>query len=139
LGWSNWEPTGAPLSLEEKPQSPRSNLAVPGLYFYDERAVDLARRLKSSARGELEITDLNKMYLERGELFVEQLGRGSVWLDGGTPGDLYDASQFVRVMEQRTGLKIACPEEVAYRMGYVSRVQLRRRSGRCRNALIANT
>jgi glucose-1-phosphate thymidylyltransferase len=113
-----------PLSIEEKPHSPRSNLAVPGLYFYDARAMDYAAKLRPSARGELEITDLNRAYLERGELFVELLGRGSVWLDGGTPADLYDASQFVRVMEERTGLKIACPEEVAYRMGFVSRDQL---------------
>jgi glucose-1-phosphate thymidylyltransferase len=112
------------LSLEEKPRSPRGNLAVPGLYFYDERAVAFARQLKPSARGEFEITDLNRMYLERGELSVEPLGRGSAWLDGGTPEDLYEAGQFVRVMEQRTGLKIACPEEVAYRMGLISAVQL---------------
>jgi len=113
-----------PVSIEEKPQHPRSNLAIPGLYFYDERAIDFARQLKPSSRGELEITDLNRMYLERGELFVEELGRGSAWLDGGTPDDLYEASQFVRVMEQRTGLKIACPEEVAFRMGFVSGAQL---------------
>jgi glucose-1-phosphate thymidylyltransferase len=112
------------ISIEEKPHSPRSNLAVPGLYFYDERAMAYARELKPSARGELEITDLNRAYLERGELFVEELGRGCVWLDGGTPADLFGASQFVRVMEERTGLKIACPEEVAYRMGFISRAEL---------------
>ena len=115
-----------PVSIEEKPKVPRSNLAVPGLYFYDFKAFDFARMLKPSARGELEITDLNKIYLDRGELFVELLGRGSAWLDGGNPQDLYDASQFVRVMEQRTGLKIACPEEVAYRMNFITRVDLER-------------
>jgi glucose-1-phosphate thymidylyltransferase len=112
------------LSLEEKPAQPRSNLAVPGLYFYDENAVPFARRLHPSARGELEITDLNKIYLERQELFVEPLGRGSTWLDGGTPDALFEAAQFVKVIEDRTGFKIACPEEVAYRLGYISRQQL---------------
>ncbi len=110
---------GRPISLEEKPAQPRSNLAATGLYFFDERALDFARALKPSARGELEITDLNRIYLERGELYVEQLGRGSAWLDGGTPDQLYGATQFVRVLEERTGLKIGCPEEVAFRMGFI--------------------
>ena len=113
-----------PLTIEEKPGKPRSNLAIPGLYFYDERAIGFARRLKPSARGELEITDLNKIYLENGELHVEQLGRGSAWLDGGTPAALFEASQFVKVVEDRTGFKIACPEEVAYAIGNISREQL---------------
>jgi glucose-1-phosphate thymidylyltransferase len=106
--------------IEEKPKAPRSNLAIPGLYFYDDRALRFARTLKPSLRGELEITDLNQIYLETGELFVEELGRGSAWLDGGSPEDLYEAGQFVRVMEERTGLKVACPEEVAYRLGFIN-------------------
>jgi glucose-1-phosphate thymidylyltransferase len=120
---------GRPASIEEKPKAPRSRLAVPGFYFYDERALDLVRTLKPSARGELEITDLNRLYLEAGELHVELLGRGSAWLDGGTPDDLYKASQFVRVIEERTGLKIACPEEVAYRRGFISLADLERLAG----------
>jgi glucose-1-phosphate thymidylyltransferase len=113
-----------PVAIEEKPRNPSSNLAVPGLYFYDRRALGFARRLRPSGRGEIEITDLNRIYLELGELFVQRLGRGSAWLDGGTPDQLHSASDFVRVMEERTGLKIACPEEVAYRMGFISEEQL---------------
>ncbi len=115
---------GKVLSLEEKPSNSKSNLAVPGLYFYDAEALQIARTLSPSARGELEITDLNRVYMERGKLRAEMLGRGSAWLDGGTPQTLFDASQFVMVMEQRTGLKIACPEEVAYRTGFMSRESL---------------
>jgi glucose-1-phosphate thymidylyltransferase len=114
---------GQPVSLEEKPTYPKSNLAVTGLYFYDERAVEFARGLLPSARGELEITDLNRIYVEFGELSVQQIGRGSVWLDGGTTEDLFEASQFVRVLEERTGLKIACPEEVALRLGFINSCQ----------------
>jgi glucose-1-phosphate thymidylyltransferase len=113
-------------SIEEKPKQPKSNLAVCGLYFYDERALDFARALKPSARGELEITDLNRIYLEMGELEVMEFGRGSAWLDGGNPDDLYEAAQFVRIIEKRAGLKIGCPEEVAYRMGFISRSELER-------------
>lgn len=123
-------PDGEPLQLVEKPAQPRSNLAVPGLYFYDGQACALARTLKPSARGELEITDLNKLYLERGLLQVAMMGRGWAWLDGGTPEALYDASQFVRVIEQRTGLKISCLEETAYNMGLISLEQLRDSLGR---------
>lgn len=124
---------GTVLSLEEKPKKPQGNLAVPGLYFYDEEALEIAQSLKPSARGELEITDLNRVYMERGKLRAEMLGRGSAWLDGGTPQTLFEASQFVMVMEQRTGLKIACPEEVAYRMGFVDREGLIQRLEGLRN------
>jgi glucose-1-phosphate thymidylyltransferase len=111
---------GSPISLEEKPRYPSSNLAVPGLYFYDKRVFEIARSLSPSERGELEITDVNRIYLERHALRVLPLGRGTAWLDGGTPSDLFEAGQFVRVMETRTGLKIASPEEVSYRMQFIS-------------------
>jgi glucose-1-phosphate thymidylyltransferase len=119
-----------PISLEEKPKSPASNLAVLGLYFYDSHAPEYAKSLRPSARGELEITDLNRIYLERGELSVSVIGRGTAWLDGGTPEALYEAGQFVRVIEQRTSLKIACLEEVAYRAGFIGLAQLARLASR---------
>jgi glucose-1-phosphate thymidylyltransferase len=115
---------GNPESLEEKPQTPQSNLAVPGIYFYDNTVLEIARSLEPSARGELEITDVNRTYLERGTLRVFPLGRGTAWLDGGTPNDLFEAGLFVRVHETRTGLKIASPEEVAYRMRFIDVDQL---------------
>jgi len=112
---------GRVVSLEEKPRQPKSNYAVPGLYFYDGDVVPLARGLKPSARGELEITDLNRLYLERGTLKVELFGRGTAWLDTGTHDSLMQAAQFVEVLENRTGLKIACLEEIAFKRGWIDR------------------
>jgi glucose-1-phosphate thymidylyltransferase len=115
---------GRVASLEEKPKIPASNYAVPGLYFYDHRVVDIARSLRPSARGELEITDVNKAYFDRGELEIELLGRGIAWLDTGTPEDLLAAASFIGTIEERQGLKIACVEEVAYRMGLIGLEEL---------------
>ena len=118
--------SGKPQSLEEKPAQPRSNYAVTGLYFYDEQVVELARTLRPSARGELEISDLNRLYLERGLLQVLLLGRGFAWLDTGTHASLLDAALYVKVIEERQGLKVCCPEEIAWRMGYIDAGQLKR-------------
>ncbi|MDW7995460.1 MAG: sugar phosphate nucleotidyltransferase, partial [Gemmatales bacterium] len=116
---------GRPVSIEEKPARPKSRYAVPGLYFYDGRVVEFAATLQPSLRGELEITDLNRLYLERGELQVRILGRGIAWLDAGTPESLLQAAEFVHAVQERQGVMVACPEEIAYRMGYISREQLR--------------
>lgn len=123
-GVIEFDEQGRALSLEEKPVNPRSNFAVPGLYFYDNQVVKLARDLKPSSRGELEITDLNRIYLERGQLQVQQLGRGIAWLDGGTHETLLQAANFVQAVEERQGMMIGCPEEVAYRVGFITQQEL---------------
>lgn len=119
--------SGKALSIEEKPTAPKSHFAVTGLYFYDNRVVDFARQVKPSARGELEITDLNRMYMESGELYVEQMGRGYAWLDTGTHDSLVEAGEFVRVLQKRTGMQIACLEEIAFHQGFIDVAQLRKR------------
>jgi glucose-1-phosphate thymidylyltransferase len=123
-GVVEFDSAGKVVSLEEKPSKPKSNYAVPGIYFYDSNVIAMAKSLRPSVRGELEITDLNRLYLELGDLRVEILGRGTTWLDTGTPDSLADATQFVQVIQQRQGLKIACPEEIAFHQGRIDRAKL---------------
>ncbi|GGH52927.1 glucose-1-phosphate thymidylyltransferase [Comamonas phosphati] len=123
-GVAEFDDQGKVLSLEEKPVQPKSNYAVTGLYFYDTQVVELAKSLKPSPRGELEITDLNRLYLEQAQLSVQLMGRGYAWLDTGTHESLLEASQFIATLEQRQGLKVSCPEEIAYRSGWIDAAQL---------------
>ncbi|MDS4027750.1 MAG: glucose-1-phosphate thymidylyltransferase RfbA [Candidatus Contendobacter sp.] len=128
-GVVSFDATGRAMDIEEKPKAPKSNYAVTGLYFYDNDVVNVAKNIRPSPRGELEITDVNKVYLERGQLNVELMGRGYAWLDTGTHESLLAAAHFVQVVEQRQGLKVACPEEVAWRMGLIDDAQLIRLAG----------
>lgn len=125
-GVINFDEKGKVVDIEEKPSHPKSNYAVTGLYFYDNDVVQIAKKIKPSHRGELEITDVNKAYLSRGDLHVELIGRGAAWLDTGTHESLFDAANFIKVVEERQGLKIACLEEIAYRLGYIAADQVRK-------------
>jgi glucose-1-phosphate thymidylyltransferase len=131
-GVVEFDETGKALSIEEKPQKPRSHYAVPGLYFYDNGVVEVARNLKPSPRGELEITDVNQVYLDRGELRVDVMGRGVAWLDAGTHESLLQAANYVQAVEERQGMMISCPEEIAYRRGFIGKKELRQLAERYR-------
>ncbi|PWH18020.1 MAG: glucose-1-phosphate thymidylyltransferase [Anaerolineae bacterium] len=133
-GVVEFDEQGRALSIEEKPTNPRSSFAVPGMYFYDQQVYELAKSLKPSARGELEITDLNRLYLEKGQLRVEILGRGVAWLDAGTHESLLQAANFVQTIEERQGMMISCPEEIAFHMGYIDKPQLLALAKRINNA-----
>ena len=132
-GVAEFDEDGKVLSIEEKPKQPRSPYAIPGIYFYDSQVVKMAANLQPSARGELEITDLNRQYLEKGQLRVEVLGRGYAWLDAGTHESLLQASTFIQAVEDRQGMMISCPEEIAYRMGYIDRAQLQALANELKN------
>jgi hypothetical protein len=138
-GVVDFDADGLARDIEEKPARPRSHYAVTGLYFYDNDVIDIARNIRPSKRGELEITDVNKAYLARGDLHVEVMSRGTAWLDTGTHNSLLDAANFIRVVEERQGLKIACPEEVAYRKGYIDAGELQALAAPLRRAATANT
>ena len=132
-GVVEFDSDGKALSIEEKPDQPKSDFAVPGLYFYDNQVVEIAQSLKPSKRGELEITDLNQIYLDRGELRVIALGRGVAWLDAGSPGSLLQAANFIQAVEERQGMMISCPEEIAYLSGFIDRDQLVKLAGEYQN------
>ncbi len=133
FGVVEFDKNGKALSLEEKPSHPKSNYAVTGLYFYDNKVIEYAKNLKPSARGELEITDLNTVYLEKGKLYTEVLGRGFAWLDTGTHNSLLKAGQYVQTIEENQGIKIACLEEVAFRMGFLSKDSIKKRAEQFKN------
>jgi glucose-1-phosphate thymidylyltransferase len=129
-GVIHFDEAGVPLGIEEKPRNPKSHHAVTGLYFYENDVIDISRALKPSARGELEITDVNRTYLEQRRLYVERLGRGIAWLDTGTPDSLLEAAMFIEAIEKRQGLKVCCPEEIAYRSGYIDAARLQELAAR---------